>query len=52
VLSRGGIADRALARQLVALLAVLAPTLAVALAGDHHAAGALAAELAGGQGTG
>ena len=33
--------------QLIALLAVLAAALAVALAGDHHAAGALAAEVAG-----
>ena len=35
--------------KLIALLAVLAAALAVALAGDHHAAGALAAEVAGGE---
>ena len=35
------------AGQLIALLPVLAAALAVALAGDHHAAGALAAEVAG-----
>ena len=35
--------------QLIALLPVLAAALAVALAGDHHAARALAADVAGGQ---
>ena len=49
VLARRGIGDRALAGELVALLAVLAAALAVALAGDHDAARALAADVAGGQ---
>ena len=49
VLASLGVGDRALARELVALLAVLAAALAVALAGDHHAARALAADVAGGE---
>ena len=47
MLSRFRIGDRSLARQLVALLSVLAAALAVALPGDHRAARAFAADVAG-----
>ena len=49
VLARRRIGDGPLAGQLIALLAVLAAALAVALAGDHDAAGAFAADVAGGE---
>ncbi len=42
-----GIGDRPHAGQLIALLTVLAATLPIALAGDHHAARTLASEVAG-----
>src|SRR5215471_3986544 len=44
-----GIANRALAGKLVALLAVLTTTLPIALAGNHGAARALAAQVADGK---
>ena len=47
--ARRGVGEAALARQLVALLAVLAAALAVALAGDHDAAGAFPPDVAGGE---
>ena len=49
VLARRGVGEAALARQLVALLAVLAAALAVALAGDHDAAGAFPPDVSGGE---
>ena len=45
--ARFGIADRTLAGKLVALLAVLASALAVALPGDHGAAGTFPSDVAG-----
>ena len=44
-----GIVNLPLARQLVALLSVLASSLAIALAGDHRAARAFATDVAGGE---
>src|SRR5262249_39234897 len=49
VAARFGVADRALAGELVALLAVLTTTLPVALAGNHGAARTLAAQVAEGK---
>ena len=49
VLARLRIEQRALARQLIAFLAVLAAALTIALAGDHGAAAAFAPEVTGGQ---
>ncbi len=43
------IRDRPLPRQLIAFLSVLAAALTVALSGNHHAARALAADIAGGR---
>jgi hypothetical protein len=49
MLARGGIGELSLARKLIAFLSVLAPTLAVALAGDHRRAAAFAPDMAGGE---
>src|SRR5678815_2293464 len=49
VLSTFRIRDGPLSRQLIALLPMLTSSLAVALAGDHHATGALASDVSCGQ---
>ena len=47
ILARGGISERTLAGKLVALLPMLTPALAVALAGNHRGTRALAPNISG-----